>query len=95
MAITKMSIGVPPVKRFTVAARALSKCGRTPAIIAGLMETTMSKNTAAKSERELNEAELEQVSGGTPSIPIPPPAPNVTINGGPLGFVAPLHVARS
>jgi bacteriocin-like protein len=29
------------------------------------METTMSKNTAAKSEHELNEAELEHVSGGS------------------------------
>jgi hypothetical protein len=44
---------------------------------------------------ELTEDELDQIAGGTPSIPIPPPAPNVTVNGGPLGFVAPLHVARS
>jgi len=64
MAITKMSIGVRPVNLFTVAARALSKCGRTPAMIAGLLEKTMSKNTAIKSERELNEAELEHVSVG-------------------------------
>ena len=45
--------------------------------------------------RELTADELDQIAGGTPSIPIPPPAPNVTVNGGPVGFVAPLHVARS
>jgi hypothetical protein len=62
---------------------------------------TTSKHTsygaAATSEqtRELTADELDQIAGGTPSIPIPPPAPNVTVNGGPLGFVAPLHVARS
>ena len=41
--------------------------------------------------RELTADELDQIAGGTPSIP----TPNVTVNGGPLGFVAPLHVARS
>ena len=77
---------------------------------AGLMEKIMSKtNDAVTSEqvlepsRELTEDELAQVSGGiiailigmlTPSIPIPPPASNVTVNGGPLGFVAP-RLARS
>jgi hypothetical protein len=73
MAITKMSIGVPPVNRFTVAARALSKCGRTPAIIAGLMETTMSKNTVHNSKAspevhelkdQLSEEHLQAVFGG-------------------------------
>jgi hypothetical protein len=70
---------------------------------AGLMEKNMSKTNetsygaAATSEptRELTADELDQIAGGTPSIPIPPPAPNVTVNGGPQGFVAPLHVARS
>jgi hypothetical protein len=60
----------------------------------------MSKQTtcgAATSERtrELTADELDQIARGTPSIPIPPPAPNVTVNGGPLAFVVPLHVARS
>jgi hypothetical protein len=70
---------------------------------ASLMEKIMSKTNdtsygaAATNEptRELTADELDQIAGGTPSIPIPPPAPNVTVNGGPLGFVAPLHVARS
>jgi hypothetical protein len=35
MAITKMSIGVQPVNRFTVAATALRQCGLTPAMVAG------------------------------------------------------------
>ena len=58
---------------------------------------TTANNAAATSEqtRELTADELDQIAGGTPSIPIPPPAPNVTVNGGPMGFVAPLHVARS
>ena len=57
----------------------------------------MSKTNKATSDqtRELTADELDQIAGGTPSIPIPPPAPNVTVNGGPMGFVAPLHVARS
>jgi len=61
----------------------------------------MSKHTsydaAATSEqtRELTSDELDEIAGGTPSIPIPPPALNVTVNGGPMGFVAPLHVALS
>ena len=57
----------------------------------------MSKTSKATSDqtRELTADELAQIAGGTPSIPIPPPAPNVTVNGGPMGFVAPLHVARS
>ena len=61
------------------------------------MSKTTAIKTAATSEqtRELTEDALDQIAGGTPSIPIPPPAPNVTVNGGPMGFVAPLHVARS
>jgi hypothetical protein len=63
MAITIMSIGVPPVNRFTVAARALSKCGRTPAMDAGWMEKVM--NIAINvADRELTTAELELVAGG-------------------------------
>ena len=85
-----------------MAARALSQCGRTGdwMVCAGLMEKIMSNHTsysaAAMSEqtRELKANELDQIAGGTPSIPIPPPAPNVTVNGGPLAFVASL-VARS
>jgi hypothetical protein len=33
----------------------------------------MSKTSNARKERELTEAELDQIAGGTPSIPIPPP----------------------
>jgi hypothetical protein len=33
----------------------------------------MSKTSNATRERKLTEAELDQVAGGTPSIPIPPP----------------------
>ena len=61
----------------------------------------MSKHTsygaAATSEqtRELTADELDEIAGSTPSIPIPPPGPNVIVNGGPMGFVAPLHVALS
>ena len=55
----------------------------------------ISYGAAATGERDLTADELDQIAGGTPSIPIPPPAPNVTVNGGPMGFVAPLHVARS
>ena len=40
---------------------------------ASLMEKIMSKTSNATRERELTEAELDQVAGGTPSIPIPPP----------------------
>ena len=51
---------------------------------AGLMEKNMSKTNetsygaAATSEptRELTADELDQIAGGTPSIPIPPPAPH-------------------
>ena len=60
------------MNRFTVAARALSKCGRTPAIIAGLMETTMSKNIVHNSKaspevhelKDLSEEQLQAVFGG-------------------------------
>ena len=37
------------------------------------MEKIMSKTSNARKERELTEAELDQIAGGTPSIPIPPP----------------------
>jgi hypothetical protein len=48
-------------------------------VCAGLMEKIMSNHTsysaAAMSEqtRELKANELDQIAGGTPSIPIPPP----------------------
>ena len=58
-------------------------------------DTSYGAAAANEPRRELTADELDQIAGGTPSIPIPPPAPNVTVNGGPLGFVAPLHVARS
>jgi hypothetical protein len=74
MAITKMSIGVPPVNRFTVAARALSKCGRTPAMNAGWMEkvmTTMHNSDSLEVRElkdELSEKELKNVFGGKASF---------------------------
>ena len=73
MAITKMSIKVPPVNRFTVTARALRQRGRTSdwmGPFAGLMEKNMSKSSdssklgRATQVRELRDDELENVSGG-------------------------------
>ena len=73
MAITKMSIKVPPVNRFTVTARALRQRGRTSdwmGPFAGLMEKNMSKSNdssklgRATQVRELRDDELEKVSGG-------------------------------
>ena len=43
----------------------------------------MSKTSNAMRERELTETELDQVAGGTPSIPIPPP------NGYAIGRIEP------
>ena len=42
---------------------------------AGLMETIMSNGSKHEltSSRELTADELDQIAGGTPSIPIPPP----------------------
>jgi hypothetical protein len=75
MAITKRLIPVPTVSGFTVSPRELSQRGRTSdwMVRAGLVEKDMSKTSNATRERELTEAELDQVAGGTPSIPIPPP----------------------
>jgi hypothetical protein len=36
----------------------------------------MSKQVHKSTDRALTEAELRQIVGGTPSIPIPPPAPH-------------------
>ena len=76
MAITKCLISAPTVNRFTETARALRQRRRTrPATgmaRAGLMEDIMGKtndtsyDVAATSERELTEAELDFVAGGTP-----------------------------
>ena len=63
MAITKMSIGVPPVNLFTVRRDVLRQCGRTPAMVAGLMEKIMSTATD-----ELQDDELEVVTGGIIAI---------------------------
>ena len=74
MAITKCRISAQTVNRFTVTARALRQRGRTPGdwmVRAGLMEEIMSEtnhssyDVAATSERELTEAELDFVAGGT------------------------------
>jgi hypothetical protein len=66
MAITKMSIGVQPVNLFTVPVRPLSQGGRTPAMIAGLMEKIMSKtnDTPNLGHGTLADSELDMVSGG-------------------------------
>jgi hypothetical protein len=71
---------------------------------AGLMEKMMSKTNdtstvaALKDHRPLADSELDAVSGGYWNFggffALPLPAPNVTVNGGPLAFVAPL-AARS
>jgi hypothetical protein len=65
MAITKMSIGVQSVSRFTVAARALRQCGRTSdrMVRAGL-ETWVMRTNANREDRELSVQELETVTGG-------------------------------
>ena len=58
---------MPPVNRFTVAARALSQCARTSDGWSALawMETIVSKTTTdGHLERELSLEELEAVSGG-------------------------------
>jgi hypothetical protein len=48
MAITKCLIGMSAVKRFTAALKALSQCGRTPAMVAGLTwRKIMSNRTCA------------------------------------------------
>jgi hypothetical protein len=57
-----------------------------------------SKVAALKDHRPLADSELDAVSGGYWNFgrffALPLPAPNVTVNGGPLAFVASL-VARS
>ena len=67
MAITKCRIWVPPVNRFTMAARELRQCSRTSDGWSALawMETIVSKTTTdGHVERELSLEELEAVSGG-------------------------------
>ena len=75
MAITKCPIVMPPVNRFTVAARALRQCGRTSdwMVRAGLMEKIMSKsNDSSKlghakiEDRALADAELDAVTAAQP-----------------------------
>jgi bacteriocin-like protein len=47
------------------------------AVVPDQTETTMSKTSVKEStNRELTEDELNQIAGGTPSIPIPPPTPH-------------------
>ena len=46
MAITKCLIGMAPVKRFTAALKALSQCGRTSAMVAGLTWRKIMSNRA-------------------------------------------------
>jgi len=67
------------------------------------MEEIMSKTNdtsrfaALEDHRSLADSDLDAVSGGWNFggfFALPRPAPNVTVNGGPLAFVAPL-VARS
>jgi hypothetical protein len=38
--------------------------------------TSSDAATTSKQTRELTTDELDQIAGGTPSIPIPPPAPH-------------------
>ena len=66
------------VTGVTVMARALRQRGRASDWMVHLawMEKIMSKTSNARKERELTEAELDQIAGGTPSIPIPPPTPH-------------------
>ena len=65
MAITKCLIGMAPVKRFTAALKALSQCGRTSAMVAGLTWRKIMSKT-----NELSDAEPEVVIGenGTPVV---------------------------
>jgi hypothetical protein len=46
----------------------------------------MSKTNDTERTRELNEAELDQIAGGTPSIPIPPPTPHRALTHAVSGF---------
>ena len=71
MAITKCLIWVPPVNRFTVAARASSPCDRTSDDALYLMEKNMSKTDdtlkldhAKLGIRVLADSELDAVTGG-------------------------------
>ena len=62
MASTKCLIWVPPVNRFTVAARALRQCGR---IIDWMVYSPVwMEKIMTFTERELRDDELQQVSGG-------------------------------
>src|SRR5262245_49464464 len=63
MAITKCRIWVSPVNGFTRAATALRQCGRRATI--AWMEKIMSNNKDNEKTRELTEAELNHVSGGS------------------------------
>jgi hypothetical protein len=69
MAITKMSIGVPPVNRFTVRRDVLRQGGHISDERWLGRRKIMSKtiNTAARSKHELTESDLALVSGGKPS----------------------------
>ena len=70
MAITKMSIWVPPVNLFTGGGRdVLRQCGRTPAMVAGsrrrmIMSKTNSESREVRESRELTNDELAHVVGG-------------------------------
>ena len=65
MAITEMSIGMPPVNLFTVRRDVLRQGGLTSdGRWLGWMETTMTENKSTEKTRELTEDELNTVSGG-------------------------------
>jgi hypothetical protein len=68
MAITKCRIWVPPVNRFTAAARVLSQCGRTGATDSPrrFEEKIMSKsNDSSNLDHDtLADSELDAVTGG-------------------------------
>jgi hypothetical protein len=50
------------------------------------MEKIMSKTNDTTKPRELTADELDQIAGGTPSIPIPPPTPHRALTHAVTGF---------
>jgi hypothetical protein len=79
--------GAPLMNRFMVVNVAAAPATDGPRWLDGEDHTNdTSYGAAATGERDLTADELDQIAGGTPSIPIPPPTPHRVLTHAVTGF---------
>jgi hypothetical protein len=98
MAITKMSIGVPPVNLFTGAATALRQSGGTSdgsSVLATHLEVEMRTTEIAADFGALTDTDLDLVEGAAACSPCGGPSNNTKGAGGASGIAPPNAAAMA